>query len=105
MKREEWYKLLDPNLAYTAKEIALLMGVNIITARRHIQRAVAYGLLEERRKGRVKFYALAVIGQSKSGNGSAEYNERTTCSPADASEKVSTCQKPAQPENVREVYV
>ena len=80
MKREEWFKLLDPNLAYTAKEIALLMGVNIITARRHIHRAVAYGLLDERRKGRVKFYALAMLP------------------PADTSEKVSTCQKPAQPE-------
>jgi len=82
MKRDQWIKLLRPNLAYTAKEIALLMNVNIITARQHIHRAVAYGVLEERRRGRVKFYALT--DQCLKGSESAG-----------AIEKTSTRQKPA----------
>ncbi|RLE67032.1 MAG: hypothetical protein DRJ38_00230 [Thermoprotei archaeon] len=59
----EWSKLLDPNLAYTAKEIALLLGVKVVTARRYIYRAIACGILEERQKGRVKFYALSPRGR------------------------------------------
>jgi len=76
MKRINWRELLDPHLAYTAKEIALLLDVNIITARNYIYRAVAANILEERRKGRIKLYALA-----------------------DAIEQDSSRQTPAKPEN------
>jgi len=59
----DWEKVLDPNLAYTAKEIASLLGMNIMTTRRYLRRARYTGRLVMRRKGRIQLYALPPAGR------------------------------------------
>jgi len=54
----DWTEHLDQGLAYTAKEISELMGMNILTTRRYLRRSVAVRMLDMRPKGRIHLYAL-----------------------------------------------
>lgn len=53
-----FHEFLRPDLAYTASDIAILLKISPITARKYLRRGVAMGLLTVKRKGRFKVYAL-----------------------------------------------
>jgi DNA-binding transcriptional regulator PaaX len=53
-----FHEFLQPNLAYTANDIAKMLNIDPITARKYCRRGVVMGLLEMRKKGRFKVYAL-----------------------------------------------
>ena len=56
----DWTKVLKPELAYTAAEIAAMLEMNIITVRRYLRRSADAGTLRVRLKGRVKLYTLPI---------------------------------------------
>lgn len=60
MKRKfvPFHEFLCPDLAYTAFDIAKILKISPITARKYLRRGVAMGLLTVKRKGRFKVYAL-----------------------------------------------
>ena len=57
----DWTKVLQPELAYTAAEIAAMLEMNIITTRRYLRRSADSGTLRMRLKGRVKLYTLPKV--------------------------------------------
>ena len=65
-----FHEFLDPDLAYTSLDIAEMLKIHPITARKYLRRGVAMGLLTVRKKGRFKLYALtekAILLRRESG--------------------------------------
>jgi len=56
--------IFDPNYAYTTFEVAKMLGMHVITARKFLRRAYYAGILDMRKKGRFKLYALSERGRT-----------------------------------------